>query len=146
MRLCAPRTSVRIPQSHKIDLPLLSFRFHHDASPGRPNLQMWRFATTVPIGLRHAQTIGLFLLHPYTLWHSTSPPPTRDKAHLAYQPFARPVVGLALAPAAELHLVALEVRLRLLHLHERLQCVGRQQTATTTATNTEQFGCFVTTR
>lgn len=39
---------------------------------------------------------------------------------LADQPLPRPVVGLALAPAAKLDLVALEVRLRLLDLDERL--------------------------
>lgn len=42
---------------------------------------------------------------------------------LADQPLAGAVVGLALAPAAELDLVALEVRLRLLDLDERLVLV-----------------------
>lgn len=56
----------------------------------------------------------------------------KRSSHLANQPLSRAVVSLALAPAAELDLVPLEVRLRLLYLDERLRQTTWADERTTT--------------
>lgn len=62
--------------------------------------------------------------------------------YLTNQPLPRAVVSLTLTPAAELYLVPLEVRLRLLYLDERLYKLAVKQRSTTKTWVTENCHLF----